>query len=219
MELTASWGGREINLRVSAHSLCLDLVTRAQPLSPAARRQSLKDATRDLLVEHGLQISTRQIATAAGVAEGTIFRAFPTKQDLIAETITDALDAAPMIAEIESLPPGHSLAERITALIALTTDRMQQLRALHPLLQQPQLATAGPQCPVARHRESRTAVNTAIAASLTPYAGELRITPRAAASALSAYSFAFVHFEGDPAGPPADLASLLLHGIAKESAC
>lgn len=170
-------------------------------------------------MEYGLQISTKQIATAAGVAEGTIFRSFPTKQDLIAEAIADAFDATVTIGKIAALPAGQSLTERISALILLAIDRMHQLRALHPLLQQPGLATDGPQCPVNRHRESRTAMVAAIAASLADYADELRISPSAAGSAVTAYSFAFIHFDGDPVGPPADLASLLLHGIAKDPAC
>ncbi len=170
-------------------------------------------------MEHGLQISTRQIATAAGVAEGTIFRSFPTKQDLIAEAIADAFDASGTIAKIAALPAGQSLTERVSALLGLTIERMHQVRSLHPLLQHPGLATDGPQCPVNRYRQSRAAVVNAIAASLAEYADGLRIAPSAAGSAITAYAFAFIHFDGDPDVPPADLASLLLHGIAKDPAC
>ncbi|HBX79727.1 MAG TPA: TetR/AcrR family transcriptional regulator, partial [Propionibacteriaceae bacterium] len=51
-------------------------MTRAAPLSPDDRRRALIAATRPLLAEFGPDVSTRRIAEAAGVAEGTIFRVF-----------------------------------------------------------------------------------------------------------------------------------------------
>nr|WP_284286883.1 helix-turn-helix domain-containing protein [Angustibacter aerolatus] len=54
---------------------------RATPLSPDERRRHLVDATLPLLVQHGRAVSTRQIARAAGVAEGTIFRVFDSKDE------------------------------------------------------------------------------------------------------------------------------------------
>ena len=42
------------------------------------------EATLPLLLEHGEMVTTRQIAEAAGIAEGTIFRVFADKDELIA---------------------------------------------------------------------------------------------------------------------------------------
>ena len=42
------------------------------------------DAVIPLILEHGVGITSRQIAEAAGVAEGTVFRAFGDKESLIA---------------------------------------------------------------------------------------------------------------------------------------
>ena len=48
-------------------------------------------ATRQLILDHGPDVTTRQVAEAAKVAEGTLFRVFPTRRDLIAATIADHL--------------------------------------------------------------------------------------------------------------------------------
>ena len=69
------------------------VMTRAQPLPPAERRASLIAATRQLILDHGPDVTTRQVAEAAKVAEGTLFRVFPTRRDLIAATIADHLSS------------------------------------------------------------------------------------------------------------------------------
>ena len=56
-------------------------------MPPDARRQTIIDAARPLLIASGAQFTTRQVAEAAGVAEGTIFRVFDSKQDLLAAVI------------------------------------------------------------------------------------------------------------------------------------
>ena len=56
-------------------------------MAPDERRAALVDVTLQLLREHGRGVTTRQIAEAAGVAEGTIFRVVDSKEQLV--------DAAP----------------------------------------------------------------------------------------------------------------------------
>ena len=56
---------------------------RAPRLCVEDRRRELAQATLPLVIEHGRAVTTRQIAQAAGVAEGTIFRVFDTKDDLV----------------------------------------------------------------------------------------------------------------------------------------
>ena len=50
-------------------------------------------ATRQLILDHGPDVTTRQVAEAAKVAEGTLFRVFPTRRDLFAATIADHLSS------------------------------------------------------------------------------------------------------------------------------
>ena len=66
---------------MSAHSLTLVRVTpRATAMSPDDRRRAIVAALVPLIVERGGEVSTREIAQAAGIAEGTIFRVFADKR-------------------------------------------------------------------------------------------------------------------------------------------
>lgn len=58
------------------------------------RRRQILEAAVDLFARQGFhRTSTRQIAQAAGVAEGTIFNYFPTKKALLVAAMTDILEA------------------------------------------------------------------------------------------------------------------------------
>src|SRR5947207_2374501 len=77
---------------------------RATPLAPAARRAAIVEATLPLLRAHGLSITTRQIAEAAGVAEGTIFGVFPDKDALLQAVMEAAFDPEPVRAQLGTNP-------------------------------------------------------------------------------------------------------------------
>src|SRR6516164_11766617 len=74
---------------------------RVAALPPDDRRAALIEATIPLLREHGLLVTTRQIADAAGVAEGTIFGVFNDKASLIRAAVIKTLDPGPAVAVIE----------------------------------------------------------------------------------------------------------------------
>jgi len=88
-------------------------MTRARPLPPAERRASLIAATRQLILDHGPDVTTRQVAEAAKVAEGTLFRVFPTRRDLIAATIADHLSPE-RLADIFATAPATKTVDETT---------------------------------------------------------------------------------------------------------
>src|SRR5450755_25915 len=97
---------------------------RAAALPPQERRSMIVDATLPLLLEHGDRVTTRQIAEAAGIAEGTIFRAFGDKDEVIAAVVESALDPAPLEAALNGIPEGLPFEEGLAAAIAIMQQRV-----------------------------------------------------------------------------------------------
>jgi AcrR family transcriptional regulator len=100
---------------------------RAKPLGPDERRAALVDATVPLLLEHGRSVTTRQIADAAGIAEGTIFRVFDSKDDLVLAALEHALDLDPFIAQLEQVDPDQELASMLLEVVELFQVRFSRV--------------------------------------------------------------------------------------------
>jgi AcrR family transcriptional regulator len=97
---------------------------RAKRLAPDERRAAIIDAVIPLLREQGRDISTRQIAEAAGVAEGTIFRAFGDKDSIIQAAIDRLMDPEPLRAKLRGIDPDEPTEEKVRQVIQLLRDRL-----------------------------------------------------------------------------------------------
>lgn len=90
-------------------------------MAPDDRRRAIVDAVVPLLLAHGDDVSTKQIAEAAGIAEGTIFRVFPDKPALLMAAAEETMNPADGGAELEAALAGHDdLRDRVR----ITTERM-----------------------------------------------------------------------------------------------
>lgn len=61
-------------------------------------RKALLKAAAEVFAEHGAEASVAQIAVRAGIGKGTVFRHFPTKEDLFAAIISEEIDGLVAVA-------------------------------------------------------------------------------------------------------------------------
>ena len=107
---------------------------RAPRLCVEDRRRELAQATLPLVIEHGRAVTTRQIAQAAGVAEGTIFRVFATKDEVIEAAIARGFDIETYVIAVEGLNPDGTLDEVLTRATQLMMDRFAHIFRLLTVL-------------------------------------------------------------------------------------
>jgi AcrR family transcriptional regulator len=182
---------------------------RAAPLSAPERRAAIVDATIPLLREHGTAISTRRIAEAADVAEGTIFSVFDDKDTLVAAAIEAALDPAPAIDQLGAVDPDQPLADRLVEAVRILQHHVADTWQL--------VSAVGP----GQSRRPPRASNEAaarLAAGIEPLfgadSGELRTTTTDAAQALLALTMGCSHPAiVDTPMAPDQIVDLLLDGV------
>src|SRR3954469_17045084 len=87
---------------------------RAPAMTLEQRREAIVRSTLPLLIEHGGTVSTSQIAAAAGIAEGTVFRAFKDKQELLLACMEAGMNSEEEVARIAAIGHDGPLQERLT---------------------------------------------------------------------------------------------------------
>ena len=193
--------------------------SRAEPLAPQERRRKIVEAVLPLLVERGGAVSTREIAEAAEIAEGTLFTVFPDKRAVILAAIEHRLDPAPLTRRLAEVDPGAPLATQLLAAARLITDGSEEVAALAGILRTLPSNEKKPAGPPRFFIEWREAVTEGLIGILEPHRTELRTEPGKAASAFVALLFASrLPVTGPkPSLKPEEIVDILLHGIAEPS--
>ena len=188
--------------------------TRAAPLPPERRRAVIIDAAIPLLRRHGPTVTTKQIADAAGIAEGTVFRVFDDKEALIKAAVAQVLDQRPTIAALRRIDLDLPLRQRLHAAVEVITARLDavwELMFAMRMMSQPDQAARPTH--VAEHTDSD--LPDALTAVIAPDADRLRVTPTQTARLLRLVTFAGSHPRITDSNPLTadEIVDLLLDGL------
>lgn len=180
---------------------------RAAPLPPDERRAAIVAAVLPLMIDQGVATTTRELARAAGVSEGTLFNAFSDKDELICAVVDAVLDVEPFERAIEAIDPDATFADRLVAATETIQRRVVDIWKLMSQLDP------------ARHPRVRTGPfpeSPALTALLAQEADRLRLAPADAARLLRALTLSLSHPHMVDTPRPADLiVDLFLDGARR----
>lgn len=203
-------------------------------MSPEERRASILAATVPLLLERGRDVTTRELAAAAGVAEGTLFRVFADKQELVRAAVAQVLDPALLLEELAELAAtagGSTLRAVLVQAVTVLQARGQRITSIFVVAHQvlagepgrPGGPSAGsPHRPGHGHGHGHDRshpmdlVADAMSALFAPHADEVRRSPQDCARFLTAIVMATIR-PGVPSSAvpltPEEVVDLLLDGL------
>lgn len=178
-------------------------------LSVDDRRAQIIEAVTPAVLERGAAITSRELAEAAGVSEGTLFKAFGDKESLLlalAEHHLSRQDAGET-----GVLALDTLEEVVTWTLRVLVERMrfmfQLVMVLGPIGQRA-AAGAKTEFESSKHR---------LAARFVPFRDELRVAPVVAAEVVRTLAWAAASHWGEhtEASPVDDILQVLLHGIVR----
>jgi len=195
-------------------------------MAPDDRRKAILDALIPLLVERGGDVTTKEIAEAAGIAEGTIFRVFPDKATLLFAAAEEAINPAGGQEAFEAaMAEAGDLRERVVAAATRVLDRMQLtmavMGAVRPYLAakyhdaSKQKKKSIPLGPPEFMLKAQRDLHERLTRLFEPYADQLAVEPATAALALRSLTFGAARPELGlaPALTPDEIADIVLDGV------
>ncbi|CCH28645.1 TetR/AcrR family transcriptional regulator [Actinosynnema sp. NPDC047251] len=191
---------------------------RAPAMSVEDRREAIVAATTPLLLQHGANVTTSQIAQAAGIAEGTVFRAFKDKQELIATCVRSVLAVDAELAVLAEARQVEQLPDRLSWAISAVSGYLDRTWRLMGVLRE---SGYDPHRKGSEHKgppvEMRL-LSARIAELFTPDAHRMRVPAELAARLLMGLVFTN-RMQGEGFGETSadtdQLVELYLHGVLR----
>jgi AcrR family transcriptional regulator len=193
------------------------------------RRKAIVEAVVPLVIETGAMPTTREIARAAGVAEGTIFRVFDDKPALLHALAEHVLDPPGADERFRAMVDG---APDLRGALRLVVERMQETSSrvtaiLMVVRQSAAIAhlakpAAGPPGPPEFLLRANETLLERLTYVFALHDDELRVEPTVAATVLRGLVFGSQHpgMTGPAPLTPDQIVDAVLHGVArKDSPC
>jgi len=199
---------------------------RAPAMSQEERRAAIVRTTLPLLIEHGGNVSTSQIAAAAGIAEGTVFRAFKDKQDLLIACMRAGMNSDDEVAVIERIGTGGPLADRLTRGVEAISGYLDRIWAVAQAVRTGGVSPEDMRQRMHGDEEEREPgpppemlrVSQAMSGLFDEATDNLRVDPDRAVRMLLGLVFSNRmqgHGFGESMGDPVEIVDLFLHGVIR----
>ncbi|MBE1580675.1 AcrR family transcriptional regulator [Amycolatopsis roodepoortensis] len=152
---------------------------RAPGMSADERRRMIVQSVLPLLVEHGAGVTSSQIARAAGIGEGTVFRVFKDKDELFATCFAEALKPDQVLDALAVIDLDQSLDDRLIEAADALSAHLQRMGALIAIMHG---SGKRPEHRRDRRKESMSAMRDAMAELFEPEKDRLRLPPAQSAA-------------------------------------
>ena len=184
-------------------------------MKPEQRRAAIVDAALDLLEDNGPELTTRMVAEAAGVAEGTLFRVFPTLPDLLGATYSEFLSKERLMARLDTVDLGDTLESTTLGCVRGIVDYFCHIHAVLPPPRHDSVTSPHVACVLETHMQRFADLREWVVSNMAPYAEQLTVTPQNYAHFLKALAMGLAMAR--PGGlTPEDITAFALDGARRK---